>query len=470
MKIRYLHESSPGIYFLDHKLTPEVRAMFASMASRLPAGGIRARYAQVVDFVASELWTDFLGYAWEEAKKKDIPELNLKVLETWYTSEDRLCEYPLHPRVQNFFDEFVGKYGHSSIQEQTGEPAVYVEDSSWFTNWLMFDSPLVAGQEFSTRAVQKKDWPMAREGRNSGEGANLVSLHKDWMQLFELEANWWKDHLSDPKNREALGVGDKEPFRPALDRARWALPGTISLGACFTSNVRERARVIRDASLLKEPQDIWSKVTDAYKEALPGISVHAFREVSPEHQVPEHLQKILCPVAGVEGLVDIRVSDQNQDLAPVKSYVRKGVRTYEDPWANHEKRTYLRIECSLAAARDWHRHRTMYPWHLGVVLDAAGNLQLDRHYTPMSEEGKRTAQELLQRSSEAFSMLYSAGDIQRAALALPLGSRVVVSGSGGYRDAKYMLELRAFSHGANFEYRGQALEALSQIDPNFSRK
>jgi len=496
-KFKFLHESSPGIYFLDHRLTPEVRAMFASMASRLPSGGIRARYEQVVDEVAAELWPGskplpyMRDYKWAEAKTEE-DDLNI-VAQAQYIrgkAETRLCEYPLHTRVQGFFDEFVGKYGHSSIQEQTGEPAVYIEGSSWFSNWLMFDSPLVSGQEFSTRAVQKKDWPMAREcdvpavqgggviriGEEIVEGPKkdviiqhplLQYLHDEWMQVFESEVSWWKEHLTDPKNREALGIGDKEPFRPALDRARWALPGTISSGACFTSNVRERSRVIRDASLVGAvSQDIWGQITDAYKEALPGISGHAFREAPPDYQIPGHLQKILCPVSGVpEGrTVEVGLHDLDFDIAPVVPFERSRIKTYADPWRNHDKRVSLRIECSLAVARDWHRHRTLYPWHLGVVLDSL-LLQLDRHYTPMSDFGKTHTEALLRRSSLLYLEFWSRGDYQRAALALPLGTRVVVSGSGGYRDVVYMLELRAHAHGANFEYREQALEALRKFYP-----
>ncbi len=484
---KFLHETSTGIFYLDHKLTPEVRAMFASMASRLPSGGIQARYEQVVDEVAAELWPGseslpyMQGYKWADAKLV-VSDLNIlsQVQYVRGEAESRLCEYPLHPRVQHFFDEFVGRYGHSSIQEQTGEPAVYIEGSSWFTNWLLFDSPLVSGQEFSTRAVQKKNWPMAREARivegilrsngEVGEGAvtdpSLVALHHEWMGVFEAEVSWWKEHLTEPKNREALGIGDKEPFRPALDRARWALPGTISLGACFTSNVRERARVIRDASLFGggKSQNIWEKITEGYKEALPGISPHAFREAPPDYQVPEHLQMILCPVSGVRkgNMVEVQIKDQNFNIAPVTPYDRKRAKTYEDPWTNHQKRVSVRIECSLAVARDWHRHRTLYPWHLGVVLEGE-NLQLDRHYSPMSEFGKEKTEELLKRSSLLYHTFSERGDLQRAALALPLGTRVVVSGTGGYRDVTYTLELRAFAHGANFEYREQALEALKSF-------
>ena len=456
--------------------------MLSAMASRLPSGGIRARYQKIL----------------QELPQDEDPE-------------ELLCNYPLPERIQKFFDEFVGKYGHSSIQEQTGDPAIYVEEVSWFTNWLLFDSPLVSGQEFSTRAVQKKDWPTSKEGfhykethyegctieyksslheefvevtnvvfcnnanptlpfdvlmRTRSYHPKLLELHRGWLEVFEAEVEWWNEHLSHKDNREALGIADKEPFRPALDRARWALPGTISLGACFTSNVRERARALRDGALIGggEEQEVWADIVGGYLEALPGISKHAFREAPPDYQLPGHLKSILCPVEGVGGGMTEVTLHNNMIPGAVTPFTRKRVKTYADPWLNHETRVSLRIECSLGVARDWHRHRTLYPWHLGVVRESLGGaISIDRHYSPKSPKGKEALPELLARSQSVHDDFLGRGDIQRAALALPMGTKVVVSGSGGLRDALYMLELRAMAHGKNFEYEDQALEALAKL-------
>jgi thymidylate synthase ThyX len=114
-------------------------------------------------------------------------------------------------------------------------------------------------------------------------------------------------------------------------------------------------------------------------------------------------------------------------------------------------------------ARDWHRHRTLYPWHLGVVL-SEGLISIDRRYEPKSELGRSKLPELLRRSTELYQRFLAAGDVERAALALPLGTKVVVSASGGLRDVVYMLELRAHAHGANFEYKEQAEAALHHLE------
>lgn len=470
--MKYLHEPTQGTLVLDHRLTPEVRAMLAAMVSRSPVGGMKQRYAEVVAAAGDE---------------------------------DALTTYPLPPKVQTFFDQFVGQYGHSSVLELTGSPTVAVEGVSWFTAWLLFDSPLVAGQEFSTRAVRRTDWPMAREsyvedqlatsilqaederilrsvGGNDIDLTGFVSpaitiphpdladLHREWLDVYEAEVAWWADHLADPANRAALGIADKEPFRPALDRARWALPGTFATGAAFASHVRERARTIRDASHVNRgaPSGVWADIGTAYRAAVPGIAQYGLREavVDGDRALPGHLAGILRGVpsarhpSGVD--VDLRVADWKGD-GVVDPYARTRQRSYVDPWFNRQVRVRLSIECSLAVARDWHRHRTLYPWHLGVVLTDDG-IGLDRRYEPKSPTAVARTPDLLRRSHALYARFLAGGDVERAALALPMGTRVVVSGVGGLRDVLYTLELRANAHGANFEYREQAEAALYLLE------
>lgn len=500
---KYLREPTPGTIVLDHRLTPEVRAMFAAMVSRSPIGGMKQRYMEVLRAVAEGLLEEGLQkYPPERMEPvirflvEDHGEANYRevmVSGRLGEAEEALTTYPLHPKVQGFFDQFVGQYGHSSIMELTGSPTVGVEGISWFTAWLLFDSPLVAGQEFSTRAVRYKDWPMARESivsavRGGGgvimrDRELLVSpreeisfpvphlryLHREWLEVYEAEVAWWQKHLSDPANRAALGIGDKEPFRPALDRARWALPGTFATGAAFACSIRDRARVIRDAQgINKTPTPVWTDLETAYRQASPGLSQYGLREavVGGARDLPGHLVGILQPVPGVRhpsGVeVKLRVCDWGED-GGVEPYARSKNRSYADPWFNRVVRCKISIECSLAVARDWHRHRTLYPWHLGVVV-TEGSISIDRRYEPKSEFAISRTPDLLRRSYDLHQKFLEGGDKERAALALPLGTRVVVSGAGGLRDTLYMQELRALAHGANFEYQKQAEEALVQLE------
>ena len=420
--MKYLREPRPGVFVFDHCVTPEARAMFCAMVSRLPSGGIAQRYKEVVDAAGEEC------------------------------GEDVLTQYPLHPRVQRFFDEFVGKYGHSSILELTGSPAIVVEGVSWLTAWLLFDSPLVAGQEFSTRAVRFKDWPMAREAEGNPV---LEALHRDWLEVFEAEVAWWTEHLSDPANRQALGIGDKEPFRPALDRARWALPGTIATGAAFACHMRDRARTLRDAATVA-PHPLWDDIAAAYRDAVPGIAAYGLREsVHGESNTPAHLDFLLThPGSGELSLSIVEV------WTDFIAHRRKRKNSYADPIFNAVVRVTVNIPCSLAVARDWHRHRTLYPWSMSIVAHPTTGIGIHSAYEPKSALGKERTPELLRRSHEASE---NASGLFNSALCYPLGTEVAVSASGGLRDVLYMLELRGNTHGANFEYKEQALKLLDWL-------
>ena len=474
MTFKYLHETSPGCIYLDHRLTPEVRAMLCAMASRAPKGGVRARYLQILKPLVLqqyEIHLDHVGITTEpinlqyhpvDGWSSDSPH-TVDWLELQQRAEDRLTTYPLPEKIQVFFDDFVGRFGHSSILELTGSPSVYVEDVSWFTNWMLFDSPQCAGQEFSTRAVQHKDWPVAQEAEGD---MDLADLHQRWMSVFEAEVNWWTEHFKDPENRSAYGIADKEPFRPALDRARWALPGTIATGSSHTTSLRERARVLDVGGLLTEHEpanQVWQNIRDCYRQALPGLADMGLKEAvyKTGTNLPYHVATLLSPSVDTDmsmcGITLTEVFPIPDSVAP-----RLRERTYLDPIFNQAFQVDFNILCSLAVARDWHRHRTAAPWCMEVVV-GDDTLQIDPHYEPKSDLGKQLVPALLQRSFEVYSEAMSNQHITRAAMAMPLGTQVNLISSAGLRDFLYMMELRAFAHGANFEYKEQAEECLAQL-------
>lgn len=434
--MKYLHKNGPHTWILDSRLAPEVRAMLCAMASRMPAGGILQRYTEVVQAVQEE----FPGDTTEDA-------------------EERLCSYPLPKRAQKFFDVFVGMYGHSSVMELVGSPAIFVEGVSWWTAYKLFDNPQVAGQEFSTRAVQHKDWPLCMEAQGD---SLLEDLHSRWLRLFEVEVQAWQAKLEDPEERAKLGIADKEPFRPALDRARWAIPGTIATGCSQTANLRTMARVLREGATSSagnpQSESLWGEIKDAYRTALPGMGGMGLREsVHGDTQpLPGHIQIIQVPSPESEVFCKVHFIGDPDPLA----YSREpGKRTYIDPSFNHACRVDVHIQCSLAVARDWHRHRTLYPWRM-ALLDAP---HIHRRYRPLSDLGAQILPELMKDSQEGYQRFMSQGVPEKAMLCLPLGTDVELSASGGLRDVLYMFELRAYAHGANFEYREQAEDALVQL-------
>jgi len=515
----FLHADAPGVYHLDHRLVPEVSAMFAAMFSRMPSGGIAARYEQIVDAIAADYYEDLRSSeeekvsftypeTWAEGKDFVHPDILKRFLSR---AESRLCKYPIHPKVQKFFDQFVLRYGHSSIMELTGNPAVYTEGISWYTAYLLFDDPLCAGQEFSTRAVRHKNWPMAREcyvnvkgmyGESEPEFVGkmperkelkigveiqvdfgdiemkevdfdvphpvLRELHDDYFEAFEAEVEAWRMLFTEAENRAAYSILDDEPFRPALDRARCLIPGTISTGCCHTGHLRGRARILRDGSLLAHRSgaaaavEVWDGIREGYTRALPGLSGMGLREAvyGADAVLPAHLL-VMDAETGAE--VEVNLHPTKGFIHPRAKPRPKGLRTYLDPTFNQLARVDITFRCSLAVSRDWHRHRTMYPWSLDVVRDENGLIKLHGGYELKSAVARDRISALLEKSTRAFDAFMAEGNQVQAMLCLPLGTEMAMSGQGGLRDVVYMLELRAYAHGANFEYKKQALEALELL-------
>jgi hypothetical protein len=349
----------------------------------------------------------------------------------------------------------------------------------------------------------------------------LKALHVAWLEVFEAEVEAWKVELRLPCENETCrelvmlkqyfdcpdceGTGKKYPFitdpqafRPALDRARWAIPSTIATGFCHTADVRTMGRAIQTgmdfsattceacAGRVAVPEDnlvcsvcsgkgaagskIWQDIKEAYEEALPGMKGMWLREavVGEERQLPGHLKiGFVAPGPEVTCVVHASLLAKGADYAEglLGAYRRKP-RGYLDPCWNQTVRVYIEFQCSWAVARDWHRHRTAYPWHLNIVESEKAHpvfLLHDAYRHFPNVETAKPAYELFHRSRVLFNKFREAGDMEKAMLCLPFGTLVSMRTTMGLRDAVYMLELRANAHGANFEYEAQAKEALRQL-------
>lgn len=476
----YLRKVNEICFLLDHRLTPELSACLCAMASRLPEGGIEARYLEILTShildktsMKKETWE---GLSWQEKQ----------VLVTHHELD--LTEYPLPAKVQRFIDTNIAKYGHSSPLELTGNPRVYIQDVSIPTCHASFNSPLVAGQEFSTRAVRRRDWPLCYELQGIvGDSAisHLKALHEDWFEVNEAETAWWKEHYSDPENRKRDNIGDDEPFRPALDRARWSIPSTAATGCAHTANLRVMARVINDHLALsrKEPsvRSTWEKIAEAYAMALPGFKGLGLKEAldidgnarmeTPQHLVPRIARLSESDMKMIaENGVEVGVFHTSCDLTYVSGYgvdlpVRaRGPGTYVDPIYNHMFRAEFSPTSSWGVVRDWCRHRTGYPWSVAIAMEArTGSLVLHPYYAPKSEIGIKQTPVLLRLAGALVETFLERDQPHYAMMALPLGAACPITASFGLRDLLYTLELRSMARGKNFEYEAQALEGLRLV-------
>lgn len=298
----------------------------------------------------------------------------------------------------------------------------------------------------------------------------LKELHDLWLTIFEHEVEAWKGFFSDADNRAAYGIQDKEPFRPALDRARWAIPGTIATGCAHTGHLRERSRVLRDGLLLAQKSNapsavkVWEDIRDCYSQAAPGLAHMGLREAvydADTSRLPLHLD-----------WNDFTVGDRDEVMVALNGWTTvdfreedwsgrvKGERAYLDPAYNRMAQVWTSIRCSLAVARDWHRHRTMYPWEMKLVTDDKRTLTIHPAYEVKSEFGKANLTKALEMASALYWEFVGHGNDYLSMLCLPLGTQVELTGQAGLRDAVYCFELRRDAHGANFEYKAQATAAI----------
>jgi len=716
----YLHRVGHHCSWLDHRVIPEAAAMFAAMMSRVPKGGILARYTEVVEKIADGLSTH-AGYPPISVLRTEPEGREGQYAEFMNSAEEHLCSYvvsgSLHPVIQEFFNTFVGDYGHASIKELTGRPVVFIEHISWWLAYLTFDNPLVRGQEMSTRAVWRRDWPMAGEvrfcksvlgtrmditesslGQLDQDTRDLIEMHKLGLEIAWHETEAWKVELradclecggsgkiekfvkrdlkgtgagwsatfEDTRKVEkcevCAGTGKKYPwmndpqaFRPAFDRARWPLPGTIETGVAHAGDVRTMGRVLkvmRDMATHSGQESalqIVEEIEETYRQAMPGMAGMWLREAvhdvsmtgrtpksepeawahqrqpqnapiagaavggwlpddtpnvhrvgSPENPyvqdplsvplvqsgrmswdgtvytgaaieklregfkkfnpiVPDKPQQTMsmgakvdpssiqpphkdcevhwhlmpdgrctCPKeestlsekttrymwkalarhavfqklpghlnmlhrwvgmhtgeSGYDAFVAADGDDVEVTVCSTREYVgtdnlspRANRRQYLDPSFNHYGVADVTIRCSLAAARDWHRHRPMMPWQLRVVRDASptplrgserhktagGLLKIDHHYTPISDFGKANVERYIAMCTELHEKYLFEGNQWTAMLCLPLGTRVQMKGQGGLQHATYAMELRGWVAGGNFEYVEQARTAMKSIE------
>jgi len=280
------------------------------------------------------------------------------------------------------------------------------------------------------------------------------------------------------------------------------------------------ARVIHDGQMLAKQSgsvavvDVWDGIERGYETALPGMSTMGLREAVYDgpggldfHQVvgdvyqDDHPDNVVVNVTYAKDFVHPLVRGRKLDE-----------RVYLDPFWNSFARVDFAVQCSLAVARDWHRHRTMMPWYLDIVWRRLGFaptelgevtffgtdpntvipagtqismgdraipttedshvediIQLHDDYHVRSPLGQERLAGLLKRSSRAYREFKAAGDPYRAMLCLPFGTKVQLAGQAGLRDFVYMLELREHAKGANFEYKAQANLAMALLQRELTK-
>lgn len=352
--------------------------------------------------------------------------------------------------VEAFLDLNFGDYGHGSIGTMAQGLFLHVRKVGWPFAWYLEDHPLFVGQETSTRAVD-----LTREGyaRTAPDDKRLRRLHDEMLEAFA---------------EEKAKLASEGGYR--YDTIRYLLPGTISTAVTYVANVRVGMRHLYQMrhSL---PETFQEPVNDliagmhalaprASKNArynpVPSMSTWSWKTVhrTGPDLTNDDLENVEVAVTPITRRVSV------EDLPPRDP----GRLTYLDPlWSRH-RRFDLKIVCTVAAARDWHRHRPAMPWTVRVLTGDWRDPKLQIRTPASFDEGR--AGTFCDLATEVFYDLRT--PIQERLHALPFGALVELTCEVDMRNLLYMLELRYRSGGANAEYKAQALAGLWQLNAHLS--
>lgn len=347
--------------------------------------------------------------------------------------------------VVNFCKRVFSSYGHKSPADCCG-PVLYLDNIGWPGAWLIEDFPLWNGQENSTRAVTRN----GKLGKCCSLAPKLAEeLHDDWMEVYESEIirltrevpNTIKDDFS--------------AKRWVLDHARWALPGTTSTGVATTTSIRPVVRHIDHIRAIGEEYTSFlaDRLMDVAVLASSSVASHLSRNRSrlSHHKSAFEVSNLFVDDQLIfpwnyRNIMHIigRINDDNPS-----DYLDAG-------YAKQLPNVFLGFNTSIAAARDWHRHRPVMPWYINVVCDN----NLIKIASWVSADSLNKCKSLLEKTNKAWIDTKNEEGIWAAAHCLPFGTMVYLRCSGYLDKVLYMLELRSRTKGANFEYKETATDLL----------
>lgn len=382
------------------------------------------------------------------AKTSRAPHLQRRWEELMASNDGEIWPWGQPPEmVEKFLDKNLKQYMHSSIAEMA-EVFVHGRGMGWPDAWLIEDSPLFVGQEVSTRAVDVvgEDRHPSKYAFILNKDTALTDVHYKWIDLLE------------ELQETAEGKGYK------FDQIRWALPGTTRTGVTMCNKVRDGVRQLEMIAGLGKPfAQLSESMMAGFEAYAPRATDAVKRGVRPPKSTwepkIEQLRKGDPKISGNSWVVDVRSCAPVTARVPDEDVARSGPKTYMDEAWNFFGLFEFEVCCSVAAARDWHRHRSVMPWELTVLHDGTG--QLFQHPWYDMEALPKT---LWEETSSAFWEIVSSDWPNWMALhALPFGAMVKLRCQGRLPALVYMLELRYGSKGANFEYKKQALHGLLKL-------
>jgi thymidylate synthase ThyX len=343
--------------------------------------------------------------------------------------------------IANFLLKNLCNYGHASIAEMSF-PTIFIKNIGWVSSWILEDDPLFIGQEVSTRAVYK----------------NILFPCIEFNNAFYQDFMFFKNIFDELKNNNINKKGYK------FDNIRWALPGGFSSGVVLNMNSRILNRVIcRIKSLKWFNKNIYKNISLGFNECCKYVSKSLKKKSKKYSKLWDKLDIInnIDPITLNTKPIEFDFSLFN--LNKCLNFLTKKIfqkKEYLDKFFNYFGVIKIKIYCSLAAARDWHRHRSLMPWKLNLITKTNNQFFISPMYNIDFFNNKLS---IFFKQNKILKKTIDYYDLYR----LPMGTACLLEGIGYLPDIIYSLKLRSESDGANFEYKKQASYGLDVLYKKF---
>ena len=342
--------------------------------------------------------------------------------------------------IKQFLLQNLAKYNHASIGEMC-ILTIYHFGFGWVSSFLLCDQPLFIGQEVSTRAVD-----ILKSVNNICYDSNNV---KGALESFVFFKNIFL-------NLKQSSLTQKKGYK--FDYIRWCLPGNISTGLIYNVNGRVLSRhlnILKNFNFMK-------RVVEQYELGFKTIAPNIFISLNKSRKninIPSNIK-----IQNIEQRDRFKICDIEWINKPKKLHLI--IDMLINKYSKNLKLEYLPLElkklglfnvniyCSIAAARDWHRHRPVMPWTISLILDQ-DNLPIIYHMYDKYILDKHKI--LINKFFKQKQFFKNKNKINWPDLyVLPFGTMVVMNCTTTLDYLFYMLKLRSNSKNANFEYKKQA--------------
>jgi hypothetical protein len=308
--------------------------------------------------------------------------------------------------IETFLTMNLAGYGHASIGEMSF-PAVHHRGIGWIGAWLVEDDPLFVGQEVSTRAVDVRKAP---------SGAMRCY---DSPELLDSHNRFFWDLFDELSKKNELTKGYK------FDHIRWAMPGTTRLGVTFMMHTRAAIRHLERLESIPFMEECVNNMLIGIKECSPFVFNSLRKKARSPHYRWTNFETITLKKSDLNEDRSIEItppSDLEMQMQTLEHLPARGEKDYLDPEFKNLGLFKIKIYCSIAAARDWHRHRPMMPWKISTVVDKNGYPYVSPFYDLGNYETV-----VNQAIKKDFNSTKNIDSMQKM-YALPFGSIVCIEG------------------------------------------